>query len=79
MILKELLRSDFNVKGDINKNIDYITYNSKDVKEASLFFAVSGQKADGHFFIEEAIKKGAKLLFMRQDTLCLPSMQMLHG
>ncbi|ACI21437.1 UDP-N-acetylmuramoyl-L-alanyl-D-glutamate--2,6-diaminopimelate ligase [Thermodesulfovibrio yellowstonii] len=60
MILKELLRSDFNVKGDINKNIDYITYNSKDVKEASLFFAVSGQKADGHFFIEEAIKKGAK-------------------
>jgi len=60
MILKELLRSDFNVKGDININIDYITYNSKDVKEASLFLAISGQKADGHFFIEEAIKKGAR-------------------
>lgn len=60
MILQELLRSDFKVEGDININIDHITYNSKDIKEGSLFFAISGQKSDGHFFIEEAIKKGAR-------------------
>ncbi len=60
MILKEILRGDFKVKGDINRNIEHISYNSKDIRQGSLFFAISGQKVDGHFFIEEAIKKGAK-------------------
>ncbi len=60
MILKEILRGDFKVKGDINRNIEHISYNSKDIRQGSLFFAISGHKVDGHFFIEEAIKKGAK-------------------
>lgn len=60
MILKEILRGDFKVKGDINRNIEHISYNSKEIRQGSLFFAISGQKVDGHFFIEEAIKKGAK-------------------
>lgn len=60
MILKEILREDFKVKGDINKKVEHISYNSKEVRQGSLFFAISGQRVDGHLFIEEAIKKGAK-------------------
>jgi len=59
MILQELLRSDFDVKGDVNKDILHISYNSKDVKKSSLFVAISGEKADGHLFIDEAIKNGS--------------------
>lgn len=57
MILRELLREDFHVTGNIDKEITHISYNSKDIKEASLFVAISGEKTDGHLFIEEAIKK----------------------
>ncbi|MCS7164282.1 MAG: UDP-N-acetylmuramoyl-L-alanyl-D-glutamate--2,6-diaminopimelate ligase [Thermodesulfovibrio sp.] len=65
MILKELLRDDFKVKGDINKNIEHITYNSKEIRKGSIFFAIPGQKADGHLFIEEAIKNGARAVVYR--------------
>ncbi|MGC8795574.1 Mur ligase family protein [Thermodesulfovibrio sp.] len=59
MILRELLRKDFDVKGDINREILNLCYNSKDVKEGSIFVAISGGKTDGHLFIEEAIKNGS--------------------
>lgn len=74
MNLKELLRSDFNVRGEINREILHISYNSKDVKESSLFIAIAGQNIDGHLFIDEAIKNGAKVIvyeighFIPQDN-----------
>jgi len=67
MILKELLRNDFNVKGDTDRDISYISYNSKDIKASTLFIAISGHKVDGHLFIEEAIKNGAKAIVYELD------------
>ncbi len=67
MILKELLRDDFNVKGDTDRDISYISYNSKDIKASTLFIAISGHKVDGHLFIEEAIKNGAKAIVYELD------------
>ncbi|MBI4244112.1 MAG: UDP-N-acetylmuramoyl-L-alanyl-D-glutamate--2,6-diaminopimelate ligase [Planctomycetes bacterium] len=40
----------------------YVTDNSTDVKELSIFVAVSGTKSDGNNFVDDAIKRGAKLL-----------------
>ncbi|MCS7203540.1 MAG: UDP-N-acetylmuramoyl-L-alanyl-D-glutamate--2,6-diaminopimelate ligase [Thermodesulfovibrio sp.] len=57
--LKELLREDFKVYGDINKTIFSFAYNSKEVDQNSVFIAISGLTTDGHIFIDEAIKKGA--------------------
>ncbi len=39
-------------------DIRYVTDDSRDVKASSLFFAVSGEKFDGHGFVNEAIKNG---------------------
>ncbi|MCS7215578.1 MAG: UDP-N-acetylmuramoyl-L-alanyl-D-glutamate--2,6-diaminopimelate ligase [Thermodesulfovibrio sp.] len=72
MKLQEFLRSDFTVKGDINRVIKHLTYNSKNIKDGSIFFAISGQKTDGHLFIDEAIKNGAKTV-VYQKTHFIPT------
>ncbi len=40
-------------------DISGITYDSREVKAGSLFFAVKGTRVDGHSFIEQVIEKGA--------------------
>ena len=43
--------------------IDKITINSRESNiENSCFFAIEGEKYDGHNFINEAVKKGAKII-----------------
>ncbi len=42
----------------LNKTISHITQNSKEVTKDSLFFAVQGERVDGHQFIEECFEKG---------------------
>ena len=52
-------------------NITSITTNSREVRQGSLFFAIKGAKADGHNYIEAAIKAGAVAIIGEQD-LSLP-------
>lgn len=40
-------------------NISSLAYDSRDVKEGSLFFAIEGMVTDGHEFLDEAISRGA--------------------
>ncbi len=47
------------VKGDTGIHILDITFDSRAVKEGSLFIAVKGVATDGHKFIELAIQQGA--------------------
>ena len=59
--LTEVLR-DVNVKqikGAPDAVISGITYDSREVKAGSLFFAVKGTRVDGHNFISQVIEKGA--------------------
>ena len=44
-----------------------ICYDSRKVKEGSLFVAVRGFKSDGHKFIDTAIKSGAKVVVGEDD------------
>lgn len=61
MRLKEILREDFEVSGDREVEITSIHYNSKEVKEGGIFIAIKGT-LDGHDFIEEAVKNGARAI-----------------
>lgn len=45
--------------GDLNLEISAIAYDSRQVKEGSLFVAIEGYKVDGHQYIEAAMNKGA--------------------
>ncbi len=59
--LVDLLRN-VNVKhiqGATDITISSITYDSREVKPGSMFFAVKGTRVDGHSFIKQVIEKGA--------------------
>ena len=45
----------------INKDITIsdISINSRDLKKNSLFFAIKGERFDGHDFVLDAFKQGA--------------------
>ncbi len=47
------------LSGDPGLEIEGLEYDSRLVKEGSLFIALRGQQQDGHDFIREAIQKGA--------------------
>lgn len=46
-------------KGDIEVEIKDIAYDSRKVKEGSLFIAMRGYITDGHEYIKDALRKGA--------------------
>lgn len=55
----------------------FATQNSKEVKEGCIFFANKGATFDGHNFIQEALEKGALLVFHSQDT-SIKSDRLIH-
>lgn len=61
MTLKNLLENveTIEIDGDLEKEITSLFFDSRKVVFGSLFFAVTGEKLDGHNFIDTAITKGA--------------------
>jgi len=53
--------------GDVNQVITDVTADSRTVQLGGLFVALRGATVDGHFFLEQAVKKGAKAIVV--DTL----------
>lgn len=47
-------------KGALSGEVSSVCYNSRSCEENSLFVAVSGLSADGHNFIDDAIRRGAR-------------------
>lgn len=54
------------VWGSTDLSIHHITFDSSKVSEGDLFTAVKGTNADGHRYIEDAIRKGAKAIVCEQ-------------
>ena len=64
-LLKNLKESkQLNFK-QFNPNIKGVSVDSKKIKKNYLFFAIKGKKKDGHQFINEAVKNGAVLVFIK--------------
>ena len=61
MKIKEILANCNLLEIVGNKDIDIfdLTFDSRQVKDGSLFFAVRGTQVDGHDYIEKAVEKGA--------------------
>ena len=76
MKLKKLLvgLEGLKVKGNLDIEIEGIEKNSKEVKQGYLFIAIKGFAADGHNFIEDAIKQGA-IAVMIEEGCDLKSFQ----
>jgi UDP-N-acetylmuramoyl-L-alanyl-D-glutamate--2,6-diaminopimelate ligase len=46
-------------EGNLDQEVNGLTYDSRRASAGQLFFAVAGEKADGHDFIGEAVRRGA--------------------
>ena len=55
VLLDQVARSE----GDLEQEVSGLAYDSKKVRPGEVFFAVPGEKADGHDFIAEALRRGA--------------------
>ncbi len=60
------------------KEISTITIDSRTAENSSLFFAIKGEKLDGHKFIQEVINKGASAVVM-QDATAVPDQIFSHS
>ena len=56
------------IKGNMEEEITDIVYDSRKAKEGTLFLAIVGSQVDGHEFIEDAIKKGVKVVVVSKDV-----------
>ena len=55
------------IKGELDREVNSIAYDSREVVENGLFVAISGFKVDGHQFIEKAIEMGATTIIVEKD------------
>ena len=70
MILKSLLKGlDYEViKGNEESKVQNIRYDNRKIEQGDAFVCVKGFKVDGHSFIGDVIKKGAKTLIIQEDV-----------
>ncbi len=56
------------VSGSADMQIENVVYDSRKVTEGSLFICIEGGTADGHTFIPDVVKKGAKALIVTKNV-----------
>ena len=61
MKLGELLRDlpVLHAGADATAEVSSLAYNSREARPGTLFFAIHGEKADGHAYIPQALERGA--------------------
>ncbi|HEX9061238.1 MAG TPA: UDP-N-acetylmuramoyl-L-alanyl-D-glutamate--2,6-diaminopimelate ligase [Clostridia bacterium] len=69
MLLKDLLDGldVVEIKGDTNVEISSIAYDSRKVRNGSVFVCISGFKSDGHDYAPIAVSNGASVLLAQKD------------
>jgi UDP-N-acetylmuramoyl-tripeptide--D-alanyl-D-alanine ligase len=82
--LRILLNEIFNIDGATIYNPDdftpvsHVTIDSRDIRKNSMFVAIKGNRFDGHDFVHEAVRRGAKAVVVssrkygRYDRLNVP-------
>lgn len=54
------------IKGNVDINISSICFDSRKIEKDCVFVAVRGTKTDGHDYIEQAVKQGAKAIICEE-------------
>lgn len=70
MKLGELLERVQPVETGVNQNTEVtaLAYDSRRVDKGCVFFAIEGEKADGHLFVEDAIRRGAIAIVSEREA-----------
>jgi UDP-N-acetylmuramoyl-L-alanyl-D-glutamate--2,6-diaminopimelate ligase len=56
------------VEGDIERELTGLAYDSRRVSPGNAFFAICGEKADGHDFLQQAAERGAAALVVARPV-----------
>ena len=57
------------IRGSLDIDVNDVCYDSRKVKDGSLFFALVGATSDGHDYIDMAIEKGANVIVVEKDIV----------
>ncbi|MDO5028268.1 MAG: Mur ligase family protein [Bacillota bacterium] len=84
MKLKDLLKGVEiqETKGTIDENLDLtdVCFHSAKVKEGAIFVAIKGHETDGHKYIQDAISRGAALIFVEEfQDITRPQIKVADG
>ena len=72
MKISELMKNiPLNINHTFAEDIDIkgLAYDSRNVKDGYIFFAIKGFKEDGNKYIENALTQGAKIIFTEEETV----------
>ena len=58
---------DMTLDKSLSEKVDGISTDSRDIKEGDLYLAISGEKVDGHSFLEEVFAKGASAALVNKS------------
>ena len=58
---------DMTLDESLSEKVDGISTDSRDIKEGDLYIAISGEKVDGHSFLEEVFAKGASTALVNKS------------
>jgi len=74
MLLRELLetQSITGSRGDLDRPVGGLAYDSRVVKRGDTFFALAGHAVDGHDFVPQAVKHGATAVVVERDVQVPP-------
>jgi UDP-N-acetylmuramoyl-tripeptide--D-alanyl-D-alanine ligase len=73
--IKITLEDIFNIPGAVIYNPDEyksagnVSYDTRNIKKGSIFFAIKGNNFDGHSFVKEAFKQGAVAAFINKNRV----------
>lgn len=65
------------VRGSSNREIEKITYDSRQVTAGSLFIALPGSKVDGHDYVAAACRQGATAVLVQQEVAVDPGVTVI--
>jgi UDP-N-acetylmuramoyl-L-alanyl-D-glutamate--2,6-diaminopimelate ligase len=60
-----------NLVGTTNREVDVLTFDSREVRAGSVFFAIKGTVADGHKYIDQTIASGASVIICEEMPITL--------
>ena len=68
MELKKILvgLEGLKAKGSLDVDVKHLDSNSKNIKDGDMFVAIKGFSVDGHQYINDAIKAGAKVIMVQE-------------
>mgnify|MGYP003370559804 CR=1 FL=1 len=68
-LVKLLERLEYTcLQGSLDKDVTDIVNDSRKVSEGSLFFCIKGAVSDGHQYVPDVVKKGAKVLVVQDEV-----------